>query len=83
MHNKNGMADEDRFKAARLQSWFGPKRERYWVVDESQQAVQERQARRAAIRDVGEESSPEPDIDSDGEEADEIIQEIEQWKAEA
>ena len=67
-----------------MQSWFGQKREQYWVVDESQQAIQARQARRAAIQDVGEalEPSPEPNIDS-GSESDEIMQEIEQWKAEA
>jgi hypothetical protein len=59
VHNKKRVADEDIFQAVQLQSWFGEKRERYWVVDESQQAVQERQARRAAIGDIGEESSSE------------------------
>jgi len=83
-HNKKRVADEDMFRIVRLQSWFGEKRERYWVVDESQQVVQERQARRAAIRDVGEESGPEPDTDGESQdEADEIMQEIERWKAEA
>ena len=83
-HNKKRIADEDMFQVVRLQSWFGQKREQYWVVDESQQAIQARQARRAAIQDVGEalEPSPEPNIDS-GSESDEIMQEIEQWKAEA
>jgi hypothetical protein len=85
-HNKKEVANEEMFQVVRMQSWFGKKRERYWVVDESQQAVQERQARRAAIQDVGEDS---PDAagsgsGSDSEDgADEIIQEIEQWKAAA
>ena len=84
-HNKKGVADEDMFQVVRMQSWFGQKRERYWVVDESQQIVRERQAHRAAIRDAGEESEPEPNTGSGSgsDEADEIIQEIEQWKAEA
>ena len=40
-----------------MQLWFGKKREWYWVVDESQQAVQEHQACRAAIVDIGKDSS--------------------------
>src|SRR5271156_5196867 len=91
-HDKKRVADEDIFRAVRLQSWFGEKRERYWAVDESQQAQQERQAHRAAIQDAGEEScnNSEPNADggSDGEDGqgkidDQIIQEIENWKAEA
>ena len=35
VYNKKRVADEDLFNAVRLQSWFGEKRERYWVVDES------------------------------------------------
>jgi len=59
-------------------------------VDESQQVVQERRARRATIQDVGEESdesgshdgdSPDDDAEADDSQ-DEIVQEIERWKAE-
>jgi hypothetical protein len=94
VHGKKRVADEDIFRVVRLQSWFGEKRERYWVVDEGQQDAQERQAHRAAIQDAGEESD---DVErsagggsggSDGEQSqdevdDQIVQEIENWKAEA
>jgi hypothetical protein len=43
-YSKKRVADEDLFQLVRLQSWFGEKRERYWVVDESKQDEQERQA---------------------------------------
>ena len=63
-------------------------------MDESQQIAQERQARRAAIGDVGDESNLEANIsnsgdsDSDGEDSlsdslDDIIKDIEGWKADA
>lgn len=52
-HLLKDVADDELFQPVRVQSWFGEKKERYWVVDESQQAVQERQARRAAVGDVG------------------------------
>jgi hypothetical protein len=42
-HDQKRLADQDSFTAVRLQSWFGKRRERYWVVDESQQAAQEHQ----------------------------------------
>ena len=59
------------------------------MVDESQQAVQERQARRAAIADVGEDSGPDSGGGSGSgsgsedsqDEIDPIVQKIEQWKA--
>ena len=90
-HSKKRAADEDIFRAARLQSWFGEKRERYWVVDEGQQQMaQGRRAQRPAIKDVGEEAShpDSADSSSDGEHGqdevdDQIVQEIENWKAEA
>ena len=34
-HNKKRVPDEEMFHTARLQSWFGEKREWYWAVDES------------------------------------------------
>jgi hypothetical protein len=91
-HHKKRVADKDIFQVARLQSWFREKRERYWSVDESQQVAEEQQARRAAIQDVGEEaasdSEPNADSSSDGEHSqdeidDQIVREIENWKAEA
>ena len=96
IHNKKRATDEDILKVVRLQSWFGEKRERYWVVDESQGIVQEHQARRAAIGDVGEESNSEADTsnssESDGEDSqddslsdslEDIVEDIEGWKADA
>jgi Orsellinic acid/F9775 biosynthesis cluster protein D len=96
VHSKKRIADEDICQAVRLQSWFGEKRERYWVVDESQQVVQERQARRAAIQDVGEEcddsegssgsgsgSGSDSDSDNNNDNIDPIVQEIENWRADA
>jgi hypothetical protein len=90
-HNKKRVADEEIFRAVRLQSWFGEKRERYWVVDEGQQVQQQRRAHRATIQDTGEESNdsePNPDSSDNGEVSqdevdDQIVQEIENWKAEA
>jgi hypothetical protein len=60
------VADDELFQPARLQSWFQDGKERYWVVDESQQIAQKRQAHQAAIQDVGEEaaSDSEPNADS-------------------
>ena len=39
-HDKKGLKDEEVFQAVRLQSWFQDGKERYWVVDESQQIAQ-------------------------------------------
>jgi hypothetical protein len=90
-HNKKRIADEDLFSSVRLQSWFGQKRERYWVVDESKQDEQEHQTRRAITRDVGEEfddldhNNSNPDSNESGQEEvdDQIVQDIEKWKADA
>lgn len=89
-HNKKRVKDEEICRPVQLQSWFGTKRERYWVVDESQQIAQERQVHQATIRDIGEESSNSDNADSgsDSEHSqdeidDQIVQDIENWKAEA
>jgi Orsellinic acid/F9775 biosynthesis cluster protein D len=91
-HNKKKVPNEDIFQAAQLQSWFGEKRERYWVVDKGQQVEAARQAHRATIQDAGEECDDaeerNADNPSDGEHSqdeadDQIVQEIENWKAEA
>ena len=90
-HSIKRIADDELFKPVRLQSWFQDSKEWYWVVDKSQQAQQERQARRAAIQDAGEESddsgaSAEGGSDSENNQSDvddQIVQEIEKWKAEA
>ena len=34
-HNKKRLQDEELFRAVQLQTWFGEKRARYWVVDAS------------------------------------------------
>jgi hypothetical protein len=92
-HNQKRVADEDVCRVVRLQSWFGEKRERYWVVDESKQDDHDRQIRRTTIQDVGEESDESEAYDGDrpdnnddnsqDEIDDQIIQDIEKWKAEA
>jgi hypothetical protein len=38
-HCKKRAKDEEVFIAVRLQTWFGQKRERYWVVDESKEVL--------------------------------------------
>jgi hypothetical protein len=86
-HDKKWVADKDMFKVVQLQSWFGEKRERYWVVDENRQDEQARHI----VCDVGEtssdtETSSNTELQSNYEQAgqepvnDQIIQEIEQWK---
>ena len=40
-HSRRGKEDELIFAQVRLQSWYGPKRERYWVVNEGAAAVQD------------------------------------------
>jgi Orsellinic acid/F9775 biosynthesis cluster protein D len=94
-HSLKRIADDELFRVVRLQSWFRDGKERYWVVDESKQDEHDRQIRRATIQDVGEESdeseghdgdSPDDDAeadDSQDEIDDQIVQDIEQWKAEA
>jgi hypothetical protein len=92
-HNKKRAADKDLFDTVKLQSWFWTGKERYWVVDESQQAQQEpqqeRQDCRATIRDVGEESDDLEADTSSGDSSgsgsdnsdDELDQEIKDWEA--
>lgn len=83
--------DKEAFQLARLQSWFRDGKERYWVLDESQQVARERQARRAATHNASEESDalePHEGSRSDGDDShdevdNQIVQEIENWKAEA
>lgn len=37
-HNQKGLKDEQIFMAVQLQTWFGEKRARYWVVDASERS---------------------------------------------
>jgi hypothetical protein len=90
VHEKKRVADDELFQPVRLQSWFRDGKERYWVVDENVQAEQAQRARRAIVRDAGEESeeSEESEAPSNNEIGqdeidDQIVQEIENWKAEA
>ena len=39
MHSKRGKEDKCIFTRVRLQSWYGPKRERYWVVNEGANGI--------------------------------------------
>lgn len=92
-HNKKRLADKDMFEPVKLQSWFGEKRGRFWIVDPSKQDEQERRRRRARTRDVGEEADDsydsdhgDPSTSDEGDQDnidDQIVQDIEQWKAEA
>jgi hypothetical protein len=91
-HDKQRVADEDLYKVVRLQSWFDARRARYWIVDEAKGQEQERQARRVRMRDVGEdvgEAAEEvgdgvtTEDDSQGGVDDQIVQDIEKWKADA
>jgi Orsellinic acid/F9775 biosynthesis cluster protein D len=94
-HALKRVADDELFQSVRMQTWFREGKERYWVVDESKQDERDRQIRRATIQDVGEESDESeahdgdnPDDDDNGDDSqdeidDQIIQDIEKWKAEA
>jgi hypothetical protein len=92
VHEKKRVADDKLFTPVKLQSWFWEGKERYWVVDENKQDEQERQAQRATIQDVGEESdeseahsNDESDSNDDSQEEinDQIVKDIEKWKTEA
>jgi hypothetical protein len=90
-HSIKRVADNELFRPVKLQLWFQDGKERYWTVDKSQQAQRERQAHRATIQDAGEESNnprASGGSGSDGESGqdevdDQIVQEIENWKADA
>jgi hypothetical protein len=91
-HGKKRAKDEDLFDRVRLQSWFGNGKERYWVVDESKRPVQAgQQGQSASIGGADELDDGDDDgengsrDDSDGQEEvdDQIIRDIEHWKAEA
>jgi hypothetical protein len=90
-HNKQRVADQELYEVVKLQSWFDDRRARYWIIDEAKGREQERQARRATTRDVGEEtdssdhSNPNADNDESDQDNidDQIVQDIEKWKTEA
>jgi len=98
-HEKRRVTDQELFRVVRLQSWFSEKKARYWVVDEAKGQQQARRAHREQTRDIGEEipdsedDDPRPQDAIDDDEIhdgtmdeiddDEIVREIEQWKAEA
>jgi hypothetical protein len=89
------VADDKLFQSVCIQTWFCKGKERYWVVDESKQDKRDRQIRHATIQDVGEESdkseaydgnNPDDDNNSNNSQDeidDQIVQDIEKWKAEA
>jgi hypothetical protein len=93
-HSKKRAADEELYEVVQLQSWFDDRRARYWVVDEAKGQEQERRTRRVMARDVGEETDDDQDSQSHHDEGtqddvtqddvdDQIVQDIEKWKAEA
>lgn len=90
-HNKNRVADEDICQVVRLQSWFGEKREQYWVVDESQLAGSVEDCTTSSDDDRSSDSLAD-DQSRTGTDANanatatastQLIQDIEQWEAEA
>ncbi len=68
------MKDKDIFISVRLQSWFGEKRERYWVVDENR--IENSAITPCATECSGSESGS-------GSQDDEITQGVEVWREEA
>jgi hypothetical protein len=91
-HGKKRVADEDLFDLVKLQSWFREGKERYWVVDDSKEPVQSGHLGQSVSigganelddgDDDGENGSHD---DSNGQEEvdDQIVRDIEHWKAEA
>jgi hypothetical protein len=86
IHDKRRVADEDLYQIVQLQSWFDDRRAQCWIVDQSKQDKQERQRRRAATRDFGEETDDSDynndnkanDSESDQDNVDDqIVQDIE------
>jgi hypothetical protein len=91
-HGKKRVADEDLFNPVKLQSWFWEGKERYWVVDESKQPDQPSQrAQSVSIGGAHELDDDDDDgengshDDSNGQEEvdDQIVRDIEHWRAEA
>lgn len=68
-HGRKRVADEELFIPVRLQSWFWEGKERYWVVDESQQAEPE-PGSRARVRVAGEGNQNSPDSSDDQDDSD-------------
>jgi hypothetical protein len=79
------------FHAVKLQSWFKEGKERYWVVDDSEQPAQSGQSRVSQASQVGESHGDDGDDDDDsygGDDNqevidDQIVHEIEAWKGQA
>jgi hypothetical protein len=90
-HEKKRVADEELYQVVQLQSWFDDRRAQYWIVDPSKQDEQERQRCRARTRDVGEDNDDssnrntkaDDDTNNQDDTEDQIVQDIEKWKAEA
>ncbi len=89
-HSLKRAADDELFRPVRLQSWFQDGKEWYWVVDESLAAACEERVHEDVARDVGEDADNPSTHSSSGNrensqsELDEqIVEEIENWHAEA
>lgn len=50
--SKRDKEDKCIFARVRQQSWYGPKRERYWVVDESEDCISSNRTKKRATRDA-------------------------------
>lgn len=94
IHQKKRVADEDLFHPVKLQSWFKEGKERYWVVDESQQPVQPGQSRASQASQADDSHDDDGDDDGNNDDGsggdgsqevidDQIVQEIEAWKGQA
>ena len=91
-HGKKRVADEDLFDPIKLQSWFWEGKERYWVVDESKQPVRSGQPVQSVsmggadkLDNGNDDGGHGSHDDRHGQEEvdDQIVRDIEHWKAEA
>ena len=85
VHNKKRIADTEICQGVRLRSWFGERRERYWVVvdknsqrsTDDEQALSDNKSNANSSSSSGSSSSSsQSSIDNDNP----IVQGIEQWK---
>lgn len=89
IHKKQRVADEDLLNIVQLQSWFWKGKERYWIVDESNQDRPDNQPDPSSIHQQLENDNTESDNsdnhDNDSQDTidDPIERDIKEWKVEA
>ena len=87
-HNKKRVADEDICQVVRSQSWFGERRERYWIVDESRRVDDDDGSDGSDDGDDGDDDHTSDSL-ADHQRStsevvdDQIVQDIEQYQADA